>query len=25
LNNHVKPADALEALMLREPTSEEWQ
>lgn len=25
LNNDVKPADALEALMLREPTSEEWQ
>ena len=24
LNNDVKPADALEALMLREPTSEEW-
>ena len=25
LNNDVKPADALEALMLRESTSEEWQ
>ena len=25
LNNAVKPADALEMLMLREPTSEEWQ
>ena len=25
LNNAVKPADALEVLMLREPTSEEWQ
>ena len=25
LNNAVKPADALKMLMLREPTSEEWQ
>ena len=25
LNSDVEPADALEALMLREPTSEEWQ
>ncbi|MDE0730950.1 MAG: hypothetical protein OSB36_08465 [Longimicrobiales bacterium] len=25
LNNAIKPADALGMLMLREPTSEEWQ
>jgi glycerol-3-phosphate dehydrogenase (NAD(P)+) len=25
LNNEVKPEDALETLMLRGPTSEEWQ